>query len=541
MYLKIIFELIGGLGMFLYGMEFMSSGMQKIAGPKLKKILASLTNNRVLGILVGILVTALVQSSSVSTVMAIGFVNASLLTLKQALGIILGANIGTTITGWLLVLNIGKYGLPIIGVGAILFMFNKNEKIRTKIKVLMGFGFIFYGLQLMSSSLSPVREMPFFIELFQKFKVDSYFGLIRVTMTGAILTAIVQSSAATLGITIALAVQGLIDYPTAVALVLGENIGTTITALLASLGAKTNAKRAAYAHTLINIIGVIWVTSIFKFYLLFLQKIIDPVNHIGPAIAAAHTIFNISNVIILTPFVNYLDKFLLKIVKENENEKEVKVTRLNPLMMTVPEVMIEQTKVEVKAMSKLINEGFFKIEEVLYSPEKVVNYVEEISKIEEILDLYEKEIYDSNFTLLNKNLATSSVKETRINLLTCDEYETIGDYLNRIINRLGMLNENSVIIDEARSKYLQKLHQMVLELFNDIVKGYETHEKELFFECIKKYSAIKTYYKEARKEHFFNSENINSRLNTGYLDIINYYRRIADHIQNIFEFFIAVK
>lgn len=539
MYLKIIFELIGGLGMFLFGMELMSSGMQKIAGPRLKKILSTLTNNRVLGIIVGILITALVQSSSVSTVMAVGFVNASLLTLKQALGIILGANIGTTITGWLLVLNIGKYGLPIVGVGAILYMFNKTEKVRTKISVIMGFGFIFLGLQLMSSSLSPIREMPFFIELFQKFKVDSYIGLIKVTLVGALLTAIVQSSAATLGITITLALQGLIDYETAVALVLGENIGTTITAFLASIGAKANAKRAAYAHTLINIIGVIWVTSIFKYYLQFLDIFIDSKNHIGAAIAAAHTIFNISNVIILTPFVGYLDKVLQKIVKDDIEQGETRVTRLNSLMMTLPSLIIDQTKIEIITMSRLLQDAFSKVEEVLDVPEKISTYVEEVSNIEDKLDLYEKEIYDTNFSLLNKSLDNNLIEETRINLLTCDEYETMGDYLNRIANRLNMLYENSIDIDENRKKYLHILHKETLSLFVDITKGYETKERELFASGIKKYSHVKSVYKEAKREHFVNSD-IHSRLNTGYLDVINYYRRIADHIYNIIENFMKI-
>nr|WP_241633825.1 Na/Pi cotransporter family protein [Fusobacterium gastrosuis] len=539
MYLKIIFELIGGLGMFLFGMELMSSGMQKIAGPRLKKILSTLTNNRILGIIVGILITALVQSSSVSTVMAVGFVNASLLTLKQALGIILGANIGTTITGWLLVLNIGKYGLPIVGVGAILYMFNKTEKVRTKISVIMGFGFIFLGLQLMSSSLSPIREMPFFIELFQKFKVDSYIGLIKVTLVGALLTAIVQSSAATLGITITLALQGLIDYETAVALVLGENIGTTITAFLASIGAKANAKRAAYAHTLINIIGVIWVTSIFKYYLQFLDIFIDSKNHIGAAIAAAHTIFNISNVIILTPFVGYLDKVLQKIVKDDIEQGETRVTRLNSLMMTLPSLIIDQTKIEIITMSRLLQDAFSKVEEVLDVPEKISTYVEDISNIEDKLDLYEKEIYDTNFSLLNKSLDKNLIEETRINLLTCDEYETMGDYLNRIANRLNMLYENSIDIDENRKKYLHTLHKETLSLFIDITKGYETKERELFASGIKKYSHVKSIYKEAKREHFVNSD-IHSRLNTGYLDVINYYRRIADHIYNIIENFMKI-
>ena len=345
MYIKIILQLIGGLGLFLYGMEHMSTSMQKIAGPKLKKILASLTNNRILGILVGIVITALVQSSSVSTVMTVGFVNASLLTLKQALGVILGANIGTTITGWLLVLDIGKYGLPIVGAAAILYMFMKKEKARTNLSAIIGVGLIFFGLQLMSQALSPLKDMPEFIEMFKMFKVDSYFGLLKVTAVGAIITALIQSSAATIGITIALATQGLIDYQAAVALVLGENVGTTVTAFLASLGAKPNAKRAAFAHTLINLIGVIWVTSIFRFYLRFLNNFVDPIHHMGAAIAAAHTIFNITNVIILIPFVGLLDKILLYIVKDT-GEDEQRVTKLASLKMTLPNVIIDQTKID---------------------------------------------------------------------------------------------------------------------------------------------------------------------------------------------------
>ena len=534
MYLKIIFQLVGGLGMFLYGMEHMSGSMQKIAGPKLKKILSTLTNNRIIGVFVGMLITGIVQSSSVITVMAVGFVNASLLTLKQALGIILGANIGTTITGWLLVLDIGKYGLPMVGLSAILYMFNKKEETRTKLMAIMGFGFVFFGLQLMSSSLSPLKELPFFIEMFKMFKVTSYATLLKASLVGAALTAIVQSSSATIGITIALASQGLIDYPTSVALVLGENVGTTITALLASIGAKANAKRAAYAHTLINIIGVIWVTTIFNYYLKFLNVFIDSNAHIGAAVAAAHTIFNISNVIILTPFVGLLSNFLEKITKDDIEQEETKVTRLSSLMMTLPSLIIDQTKVEILAMSKLLKDAFFRVEEVLYEPAKIKNYLDEISKIEDKLDLYEKEIYDSNFSLLNKSLDKRLIEDTRINLLTCDEYETMGDYLNRIANRLNMLYENSIEINEDRKKYLFKLHTLTLDLFSDITKGYETQERELFASGIKKYSYVKNMYKEAKRMHFENSD-IHSRLNTGYLDIINYYKRIADHIYNIIE------
>ena len=522
MYLKIVLQLVGGLGLFLYGMEHMSSSMQKIAGPKLKKILASLTNNRVIGILVGIIVTALVQSSSVSTVMTVGFVNASLLTLKQALGVILGANIGTTITGWLLVLDIGKYGLPIIGVASIIYMFTKKESRKTNLTAIIGVGLIFFGLQLMSQALSPLKEMPEIIGLFKMFKVDSYLGLLKVTAVGAIITGLIQSSAATIGITIALATQGLIDYQAAVALVLGENVGTTVTALLASIGAKANAKRAAYAHTLINLIGVIWVTSIFSFYLQFLNIFVDPINHIGAAIAAAHTIFNVSNVIILTSFVGLLDKFLLYIVKDN-NEEEVRVT-----------------KFEVQAMVDMINDVFLKLEEALKEKDAISKYNEEIVLAEDKLDLYEKEIYDSNFSLLSKSLSKNLIEDTRMNLLTCDEYETIGDYQNRIANRLHMLYENSIEIDAERAKMLFKLHSLAVELFSDISRAARTGEKELYSSGLKKYQALKTYYKEVKREHFARSEDIAGRLNTGYLDIINYYKRISDHTYNIIEYVLKI-
>lgn len=253
----------------------------------------------------------------------------------------------------------------------------------------MGFGFIFLGLELMSTGLSPLRTLPEFIELFHSFKAHTFLGVIKVALVGALLTAVVQSSAATLGITITLAVQGLIDYPTAVALVLGENVGTTVTALFASIGANSNAKRAAYAHTLINIVGVMWATVLFKPYLKLLENFSDPVSNISTSIATAHTIFNIVNVILFIPFIGYLAKFLCKIVKDDDNGI-VRVTRLSSLMVTLPSVIISQTKTEVLAMAANIKEVFFKLEELYYDDSKLEAYCEEINGIEYKLDLYEK-------------------------------------------------------------------------------------------------------------------------------------------------------
>lgn len=543
MYLDVLFKVVGGLGLFLYGMENMSSGMQKIAGDKLKKILAALTTNRIMAILMGIFVTGLAQSSSVSTVMTIGFINASLLTLQQGLGVILGANIGTTITGWLLALNIGKYGLPIVGFAAIAFMFVKGEKSRTRALTVMGFGFIFLGLELMSKGLSPLRTLPEFINLFHSFKADSFFGVVKVAMVGALLTGVVQSSAATLGITITLATQGLIDYPTAVALVLGENVGTTVTALLASLGASSNAKRAAYAHTLINIVGVMWATIIFRPYLSILAHFSDSTANMATAIATAHTMFNIINVILFIPFIGYLAKFLCTIVKDDDNGV-IRVTKLSSLMVTLPNVVIDQTRTEVLTMAANIKEIFFKLEEVYYNPSKLEAYNEEIDAIEEKLDLYEKEVSDANFTILNKGLEASYVEETRGNLITCDEYETISDYLKRVSNSLMRLKKDDLELTQERKETLQKLNHMVFDFFDDINKAYKTKDRDLFMLSISKYTAIKNLYKEARHGHFDeeakNDETIPAKLSTGYMDILNYYRRATDHVYNIIEHYAKI-
>lgn len=541
MYLNIIFNVVGGLGIFLYGMENMSGGMQKLAGKRLKKILAALTTNRVMAVLMGIFVTMLVQSSSVSTVMTIGFVNASLLTLKQALGVILGANIGTTVTGWLLVLNIGKYGLPITGAAAISYVFFRSDKARTRALTIMGLGLIFLGLDLMSNGLKPIRSMPEFIELFKLFNADTYFGAVKVACIGALITGIVQSSAATLGITITLAVQGLIDYPTAVALVLGENVGTTITAFLASLGATTNAKRAAYAHTIINIIGVIWVTSIFPLYIKFLGHIVDVESNITFGIATAHTMFNVLNVVLFIPFTGPLSTFLTKLVKDSGKSNE-KVTKLDKLMVGTPSVVVGQTKIEVLTMGQHIKEMMFALEETLAKNEMIPDSkLARLQKLENDLDLYQKEVTDVNFLILNKDLTDSMREETRKNLEVCDEYETISDYLMRIAKSIRKIQDNDIKINDKARKTLFDLNENIEILFREINISYETKDKERFIKAIKKANEITEKFRQARNFHLENVKGETSAVfSTSYMDILNHYRRIRDHIFNIIEVFTRI-
>ena len=542
MYLDIAFNVLGGLGIFLFGMDSMSSGMQKLAGQKLKKIRALSATNRVVAILMGMFVTMLVQSSSVSTVMTIGFVNASLLTLKQALGVIFGANIGTTITGWILVLNIGKYGLPMVGAGAILYMFLKGEKAKTRALTFMGLGMIFLGLQLMSNGLKPVRSMPEFVRLFSLFSADTYFGVLKVAFIGALITAIVQSSSATLGITITLAVQGLIDYPTAVALVLGENVGTTITAFLATLNANANAKRAAYAHTIINTVGVIWVTAIFPYYLDFLSNFGSPEANITMAIATAHTMFNVSNVIIFTPFIGYLADFLTKIVKDDEEKVSDRITHIDELMLKTPSVVVGQTKTEVLNMGKNISEMFNTLKEIYQTNKSITeDEVKKMRKIEDDLDIYQKEITTANFIILNDKNITDNLKlDTKNNLEVCDEYETISDYLMRIINSLKRLQDNNIPLTEEEKNTLSTMNRDTEELFRNINTAYATKNKEMMLKSIEKANTITENYRVAKDKHLINAgchETPIALLTTSYMDTLNYYRRVRDHIYNIIEGF----
>lgn len=539
MYLSILCNIIGGLGIFLYGMENMSSGMQKLAGKKLKKILAVLTTNRVTAVLMGLFVTMLVQSSSVSTVMTIGFVNASLLTLKQGLGVILGANIGTTITGWILVLNIGKYGLPIAGAAAISYVFLKSDKARTRALTIMGLGMIFLGLELMSNGLKPVRSMPEFITLFHMFNADTYFGAVKTACIGALITGIVQSSSATLGITITLAMQGLIDYNTAVALVLGENVGTTVTAILATLNANANAKRAAYAHTIINITGVLWATTIFPLYIKFLGALADPEVNMTMAIATAHTMFNVINVIIFTPFIGYLAKFLCFIVKDDK-KNVTKVTQLDVLMVGTPSIVVEQSKKEILNMGKSIKNMIFTLEEVYDKKEMITEeQVDSLQKIEEKLDVYQQEITDVNFKILNKDLTDGMKEETRLNLEICDEYETISDYFMRIGKTLKKLHDNDIELSDNKIKKLSYLHECANKLFTEVNEAYETKDKERFIKAIILANHITDKFRETRTYHLENTAKVegSAMFSTSYMDILNYYRRIRDHIFNIIEVF----
>lgn len=360
---QLFFELIGGLGIFLLGMKNMSEGMQAVAGSSLRRLIGTVTGNRLFAIVVGTVVTCVVQSSSITTVMVVGFVNSGVMSLTQAVGVIMGSNIGTTVTGWILVLKIGKYGLPLLGVAAFIYLFSRSDLWRYWALAIMGIGMVFFGLELMKNACAIIKETPDFENWFQRFQADSYFGVLKCALAGCVLTTLVQSSSATLGITISLAFQGVISYESAAALVLGENIGTTITAFLASLGTTTNARRAAYFHVLFNLLGVFWITLIFSWYIQLVQWILSvDVNSVvmiddkatypntTPAIAATHSIFNIANTLFFIPFVPMLVRFLERVVPSKEFKEKPHLTDLDVRMLDTPALAIEQSQTELERM-----------------------------------------------------------------------------------------------------------------------------------------------------------------------------------------------
>jgi len=529
--LEIFFNVIGGLGIFLYGMHHMSGGMQKIAGTKIKSIIGLLTKNRVIACIVGVLVTAMVQSSSVSTVMTIGFVNASLMSL-------LGANIGTTVTGWILVLKIGKYGLPMVGISAILYLFTKNDKVRTKLLTFMGLGMIFFGLELMSSGFKPLRTMPFFIELFHSFDAASGFGgVIAAALVGALLTAIVQSSSATLGITIVLASQGMINSETAVALVLGENVGTTITAMLASLGARANAKRAALAHTFINVVGVIWVVSIFPFYLQFLNNFVNPTINITKYIATAHTIFNVTNVLLFLPFIGYIAKVLEKIIVEKE-EVIKSVTQLDERMLETPNIVVYQTKLEINKIGREIISAFGDIKKAFKEnlPADSKEF-QNVIDLEDKMDIVQDEIASMNSKVLTLGVEPPIIKEARKNIAISDQYESITDYLKRIVfihKRLFDHNEN---LNSINLEELEKIHNLTVDFFNYVDCSYKNNNYKILGEATKKAAKISSLYNEIRRNHLDRMTEVAKSpiLVTGYMDMLNHYKRLSDHALTVVE------
>ena len=549
-YWKLILTVIGGLGIFLLGMKNMSEGLQAIAGNGLRKMISWVTDNRLMATGVGALITMLVQSSSITTVTVVGFVNSGFMTLRQAIGVIMGANIGTTITGWILVLKIGKYGLPIAGAAAFFYLFAKRDRIRFLAMTLMGLGLIFFGLELMKDGFSVVKDLPQFELWFQRFSADTYFGVLKCAAVGCVLTFIVQSSSATLGITIGLAQLGVIEFETAAALVLGENIGTTITAWLASFGATTNAKRAAYFHCIFNLLGVLWITAVFHWYLMLIRYATvgdftsdltleaTSAATITAAIAATHTIFNIANTVIFLPVIGYLADMLEKMVPDkSEIIEEPKLTNLDVRMLESPAIAIEQSRQEVLQMAENCSQMMARmrpIEETGTWDEKTAG---EILKMEDHQDEMQVEFVQFMSNLLSSNVPHNLVGEARLQLRLVDEYESICDCISSVFKSKRHLTKRDLEMPKQERKEILDLHRNVSDFMQVVNRAYQENDLDLLDGALATGDDITKQAKSLAKKLIkrMPDDRLTPFISTSYSRQVAAYRRVRDHLVNIVE------
>jgi phosphate:Na+ symporter len=532
----ILFGFIGGLGLFLYGMKLMSEGLQKTAGSSLKNIIEKFTSNRFIGVIVGTVVTVIIQSSSATTVMVVSFVNAGLMNLFQALSIVLGANIGTTITAQLIAFKITKFALPAIGMGVAMALFSKDAKKRYYGEIILGFGLLFFGLETMKHAFIPLKEAKEFADLFVFFSVNP----IAAAAAGAILTVIVQSSSATIGITIAMASTGLLDFHAAAALVLGENIGTTITANLAALGGSRTAKQAAFGHFLFNFIGVAYMLMFLSVLIHFIDAYtpgaVDFVAadgtkpYIARHVANLHTAFNIINMVIFLPFIHILARLCEKIIK-SESPKKNQLLRLDPNMVKTPSIAIAQAKSEVELMSKMPVE-MIKIVQESFRENK--SKLKDIKEIEGRLDIMNHE-FSSFLTLLTQQNISERTSHI-INDLThvIHNLEKIGDHSENIARFKDKMLKKGLSFSPEANKEIDNMIDVVVKFTEDVIKFYN-HPESIHTLNTDAEDQIDSMRKKFKNNHMKRLSEGSCNINSGiiFVDIINNLEKIGDHVYNI--------
>ncbi|HOO56262.1 MAG TPA: Na/Pi cotransporter family protein [bacterium] len=538
---KVIFNLIGGLGIFLYGMRMMSDGFQQVAGNKIKRIFELLTNNKIMGVFIGLSVTAIIQSSSATTVMVVGFINAGLMELSQAIGIIMGANIGTTITSWIIAIKITKFALPVLGIGVAMHLFSKNRTVVKWGQILLGFGMLFFGLKLMESAFNPLRESEDFLRFFAQFGADNTFQIIKSAFAGFVLTLIIQSSSATIGITIALANQGLLSYPAAAALVLGENIGTTITMELASIGANIVAKRAARVHTFFNLFGVTYMIFLFPFFIKFVDMIVpgnmNSTSHIAAHIAAGHSTFNICNTIIFVPLSFLLVRLATWMIPGKSDKEEKHLEFIDYNFISAPSIALGQAKKEILKMSSLVLDMFKWNGELLTHKKIDPNLTDRLFKYENITDALQAEISRFLAELLRRSPGPEDADDARCYLRIADEFESIGDYSESLAKyRLRQEDQDIVFSDDA-IEGLGKAHKELYEYLELCTRCFIEEKPRVRHEADAKSKSLQKLIKKLLNDHIMRLNQSQCDVVPGllYSDILNAFQKIRSHAHNIAE------
>ena len=551
-------RLIGSLALFLYGMKIMSEGLQKFAGDSLRRILTAMTTNRVTGVLTGVLITALIQSSSATTVMVVSFVNAGLLTLTQSIGVIMGANIGTTVTAWLISalgfkVDIAAFALPLLAFALPLFSSGKSSR-KSIGEFVFGFAFLFMGLQSLKANAPDLGANPEMLAFVQNYTDMGFFSIILFLFIGAILTMIVQASAATMAITLIMCANGWIDYHLGVALVLGENIGTTITANLAALTGNTQARRAALAHLVFNVFGVMWVLVLFypftnavSWFVTHVMKVSDPAVAVSFKLAAFHTAFNISNTFIMIWFVSLIEKTVCTLIKPKVEDEEYRLRYITGGMLSTAELSILQAHKEISLFAERTARMFNMVKELFYekNEETFLKTYSRIEKYENISDRMEIEIANYLTEVSEGRLSSESKEEIRIMLRAVSEIESIADSCNNLARSIKRRNEFKSEFTEEQNKHLDHMFELVSGALNRM--NLILHKPELVHDDINPSYNIENEINNYRNQlKSRNIEDINNKLyqyqdGVYYMDMVSESEKLGDYVLNVVQAVIEKK
>jgi len=533
-----IFMLIGGLGFFLYGIRTMSEGLKKVSSERLRNILALLTRKKVLALLVGTGVTAVIQSSSAMTVMVVGFVNAGLMTLKQAIPVVLGANIGTTFTAWLVsfvaMFEITHYALPSVGLGFFLMIAARKPNVRKWGEVIFGFGVLFVGLGFMKDAFEPLRSNPHIQDAMVSFSRYPVMGV----LVGTAMTMILQSSSATIAIVQMAALNGLIDFQSTIPLILGDNIGTTITAQIAAIGTNTASRRVAWVHTLFNVIGVSYM--LIFVYMGVYHKLIEAIvpGEVGPKnimvhIAVAHSIFNIFNALLFLPMTGALQKLAEKIVKQKEELISIEPQYLERHLLETPSLALEQSKKEIVRMLELAESALRDSFELFFTENFKLE--KKVERKEEAVDNLQAEITRYLIDISMEGLAQNEAEMIPVLIHSVNDIERIADHAENIVEiAQRKVDQNLPFTDEANNE-LRRMIDVTVGMIQDVGEGLKTSDLTYAKRALHKEDQLNRMQVELRNSHVQRLNDGSCNLLSGiiFIDFVDYLEKIGDHLSNI--------
>ncbi len=546
----ILIQTIGGLGLFILGMRMMTDGLQLSAGTRIKNTLGALSSNRVIGFTTGTVITALIQSSSATTVILIGFVSAGLLTLQQAVGVILGANVGTTVTSQLIAFKLSSAALPAISIGVAIKFFSKQKKYKYLGDIVLGFGLLFFGMSVMKQGLAPIKSDPSFISFFTMFEPGNTGGLLLCVATGAVLTIMVQSSSATVGLTMTLATQGLLSFPGAMALVLGENIGTTITAELATIGASNiNAHRAARAHTMFNVIGVGIILIAFPYFVDLVEgitlwlgggEVTQQVNgelvNVSRYIANGHTIFNMANAIIFLIFLPSLIRVAIKLSPKREDAADIcRLPNFDSMFEDTPIAALAQVRSEIVRMA----------ESAMLTLKNTVECIEnrdcrqlsEWNRYEQHLDMMKKEITSYLITVYQGGVNENEAKEISNLMIMTNNLEKIGDSVENIAKRTEVVSANQVTLSDKAIANVVKISDQAIAFLHLVTQQIGSRTDTFMEQAEIMEDNIDSMRDEMRQAHIEDLRSGACAIEPGliFIDMLANFEKIGDYCFNIAE------